>query len=90
MSGGALQFFAGVYDGHGGSAVAEWCKNNLLGVVQETWKSMGSAPQAAITEAYLAADKVGNWCMMGRWWPALVCRRRHHVATPDAARGRQP
>lgn len=47
--------FAGVYDGHGGAAVAEWLESNLFDFVQEKWSS--KQPQAAITDAYLAADK---------------------------------
>jgi hypothetical protein len=40
----------------GGSAVAEWLTANLYGVVTGAWRG-GSAPQAAITGAYLEADK---------------------------------
>lgn len=47
--------FAGVYDGHGGAAVAEWLTANLQRVVQQHW-GQGS-PEADITEAYLEADK---------------------------------
>jgi len=48
--------FAGVYDGHGGSATAEWLKDKLHEVVQKHWRG-GVAPEEAITEAFLQADK---------------------------------
>ncbi|KAF8056105.1 protein phosphatase 2C 45 [Scenedesmus sp. PABB004] len=48
--------FAGVYDGHGGSAVAEWLAANLSGVVAKELAS-GAPPEAAIAEAYRQADK---------------------------------
>jgi len=48
--------WAGVYDGHGGSAVAEWLKAKLHAVVDSKW-SNGATPEMDLTEAYLAADK---------------------------------
>lgn len=51
---GDIFAFAGVYDGHGGSAVAEWLQSNLSGVISPQWG--GSSPEADITEAYLQAD----------------------------------
>eukprot|EP00879_Flechtneria_rotunda_P002088 GHRR01002268.1.p1 GENE.GHRR01002268.1~~GHRR01002268.1.p1 ORF type:complete len:343 (+),score=133.07 GHRR01002268.1:96-1124(+) len=48
--------FAGVYDGHGGAACAEWLTNNLFSVVAEHWQG-GNAPEAAVTDAYIQADK---------------------------------
>jgi protein phosphatase 1L len=48
--------FAGVYDGHGGSAAAEWLKDNLYPVIEGSWSA--ARPEAAITEAFLSADKV--------------------------------
>lgn len=47
--------FAGVYDGHGGSAVAEWLTNKFKAVVEQYWSARN--PEAALTEAYLQADK---------------------------------
>jgi protein phosphatase 1K len=49
--------FAGVYDGHGGSAVAEWLAAKLHGVTLENW-SAGARAKAAIEDAYLAADRL--------------------------------
>eukprot|EP00775_Hariotina_reticulata_P002050 gene2050-2372_t len=48
--------FAGVYDGHGGSAVAEWLSENLSNVVGKYWKG-GNAAEACVNEAYIQADK---------------------------------
>ncbi|GFR49149.1 hypothetical protein Agub_g11167 [Astrephomene gubernaculifera] len=48
--------WAGVYDGHGGFAVAEWLKNKLFGVVEKEWAN-GYKPEFSITEAFLAADR---------------------------------
>lgn len=50
--------FAGVYDGHGGSAVAEWLASGKLhGVVLEQWTG-GARAKAAVEDAYLAADRI--------------------------------
>eukprot|EP00882_Tetradesmus_deserticola_P006391 GHRQ01006721.1.p2 GENE.GHRQ01006721.1~~GHRQ01006721.1.p2 ORF type:complete len:173 (+),score=36.85 GHRQ01006721.1:124-642(+) len=48
--------FVGVYDGHGGSAVAEWLSQNLFSVVGQHWQG-GSAPESCIADAYTQADK---------------------------------
>jgi protein phosphatase 1K len=48
--------FAGVYDGHGGSAVAEWLAAKLEKIVLENWTA-GARARAAIEDAYLAADR---------------------------------
>ncbi|KAF6257407.1 phosphatase 2C-like domain-containing protein [Scenedesmus sp. NREL 46B-D3] len=48
--------FAGVYDGHGGSAVAEWLSQNLFSVVGERWQG-GNAAESCINDAYIQADK---------------------------------
>jgi protein phosphatase 1K len=48
--------FAGVYDGHGGAAAAEWLTSNLFSEVAKQWQG-GAAPEAALTEAYLQSDK---------------------------------
>ncbi|KAI8477473.1 MAG: phosphatase 2C-like domain-containing protein [Monoraphidium minutum] len=47
--------FSGVYDGHGGSAVAEWLEANLLSIVTAKWD--GARPEAAVADAYREADK---------------------------------
>jgi hypothetical protein len=47
--------FAGVYDGHGGAAVAEWLKERLYSIVDSKWDVV--RPQAGVTDAFLAADK---------------------------------
>lgn len=48
--------FAGVYDGHGGMAVAEWLANKFFPVVQKNWRQ-GSKPKTCMEDAYLDADK---------------------------------
>jgi protein phosphatase 1L len=48
--------FAGVYDGHGGSAVAEWLTSKLEKIVLENWTA-GARAKAAVEDAYLAADR---------------------------------
>ncbi|PNW79761.1 hypothetical protein CHLRE_08g365632v5 [Chlamydomonas reinhardtii] len=48
--------WAGVYDGHGGFATADWLQKRLFGVVEKEWAA-GFKPEYTITEAYLAADK---------------------------------
>ncbi|KAG2498572.1 hypothetical protein HYH03_003323 [Edaphochlamys debaryana] len=48
--------WAGVYDGHGGYAVADWLQKKLFNVVEEEWKS-GMKPEFCMTEAFLAADR---------------------------------
>eukprot|EP00878_Enallax_costatus_P003009 GHUV01003207.1.p1 GENE.GHUV01003207.1~~GHUV01003207.1.p1 ORF type:complete len:401 (+),score=115.71 GHUV01003207.1:173-1204(+) len=48
--------FGGVYDGHGGTAAAEWLSSNLFSEVAKHWRG-GAAPEASLTEAYLQADK---------------------------------
>lgn len=67
---GVYDAFAGVYDGHGGSAVAQWLKEKLQGVVDKNWNPR--APAAGLTEAYLAADKVllstsNGFLGLGEW-----------------------
>lgn len=56
---GAPIAFAGVYDGHGGDAVAEWLTANLWGHVERAWAGGAGAkrPEAAAEAAFLAADK---------------------------------
>lgn len=53
---GSPDAFAGVYDGHGGSAVSEWLKEKLFDEVAKSWKN-GAFVKEATTEAYLQADK---------------------------------
>jgi protein phosphatase 1K len=48
--------WAGVYDGHGGAATAEWLKSKLFSYVQDNWES-GPAAESALADAYVAADK---------------------------------
>jgi hypothetical protein len=47
--------FAGVYDGHGGSAVASWLEANLYDGVKGAWDP--AKPEASVAAAYIAADK---------------------------------
>jgi hypothetical protein len=47
--------FAGVYDGHGGSAVAEWLTQKLAPIVGERFSPRN--PEGSLTDAYLKADK---------------------------------
>jgi protein phosphatase 1K len=61
---------AAVFDGHGGNACAEWLSVNFASYIKKHWGD-GNAPEAAITEAFLAADrkvlapKPGLFGMMG-------------------------
>jgi len=76
---GAPVAFAGVYDGHGGSAVADWLKAGLFPIVEKKWS--GARPEASITEAYLEADKEllsarNGFMGMGESSAAWVDRRR--------------
>lgn len=48
--------FAGVYDGHGGHAVADWLRRELFNYVEQQWV-VGYNPEQCITDAYLQADK---------------------------------
>lgn len=54
---GAPLTFAGVYDGHGGSAVAEWLVEKLYPFIGKAWAASQGRPDAAMREAFLAADK---------------------------------
>lgn len=49
--------FAGVYDGHGGNAVADWLKNKLFNYIQKNWRQ-GANPKNCMEDAFLDADKV--------------------------------
>lgn len=51
-----LDTVAAVFDGHGGYATAEWLKDNFSKYVEKFWSDIPS-PEAAITEAFLAADR---------------------------------
>lgn len=53
---GQPEMFVGVYDGHGGSATAEWLKTQLFGIVQKYW-SGGEHVKDVTTQSYLQADK---------------------------------
>ncbi|GAX74134.1 hypothetical protein CEUSTIGMA_g1583.t1 [Chlamydomonas eustigma] len=53
---GELGSFAGVYDGHGGSATADWLREKLFPIIQARWRG-GREIEDVITEAYLQADK---------------------------------
>mmetsp|Transcript_34515 Transcript_34515/g.102532 ORF Transcript_34515/g.102532 Transcript_34515/m.102532 type:complete len:342 (-) Transcript_34515:735-1760(-) len=53
---GALMSFAGVYDGHGGDAVAQWLPGKLLTNMSKAWRG-GAMVAQAITDAYLMTDK---------------------------------
>jgi protein phosphatase 1L len=50
--------FAAVFDGHGGYACADWLATNFASYVDKYWREYGAdAPEVAMTEAFLAADK---------------------------------
>lgn len=55
-SSGEIVTYAAVFDGHGGDACADWLSNNFIKYVEKNWND-GNAPEAAITNAFLAADK---------------------------------
>lgn len=56
VSGAGFDTIAAVFDGHGGNATAEWLKTNFSKYVTKCWEDAYS-PEAAITEAFLAADR---------------------------------
>ena len=53
------EVYAAVFDGHGGNATSEWLASNLLKYVEKYWQG-SSAPEAAVKQAFLQADKVGR------------------------------
>lgn len=52
---GVPQVYAAVFDGHGGAATSEWLAKNLLKYVEKYWQG-ATAPEAAVTKAFLQAD----------------------------------
>ncbi|KAL6777740.1 hypothetical protein ACKKBG_A15460 [Auxenochlorella protothecoides x Auxenochlorella symbiontica] len=54
--GGGLLAYVGVFDGHGGSATAQWLTSELDGYLQRAWQQETN-PEAAVREAFIAADK---------------------------------
>ncbi|KAL4437229.1 hypothetical protein ABPG75_004368 [Micractinium tetrahymenae] len=53
---GIPEIYAAVFDGHGGNATSEWLVANLLSYVENNWEG-SSAPEKAISEAFIQADK---------------------------------
>ncbi|KAI8104210.1 hypothetical protein M9435_006733 [Picochlorum sp. BPE23] len=51
-----IDTIAAVFDGHGGYATADWLKSNFSKYVEKFWTDVPS-PEAATTEAFLAADR---------------------------------
>jgi protein phosphatase 1L len=47
---------AAVFDGHGGYATAEWLSDNFAKYIDKFWSEIPS-PEAATSEAFLAADR---------------------------------
>ena len=56
---GMPEVYAAVFDGHGGAGTADWLTANLLKYVEKYWQG-ANAPEKAITEAFIQADKVGR------------------------------
>ena len=54
--GSRVSTLAAVFDGHGGYATAEWLSDNFPKYIEKFWGEIG-APEAATTEAFLAADR---------------------------------
>ena len=54
--GSGVGTMAAVFDGHGGYATAEWLQENFPKYIRKYWGEVGS-PEAATTEAFLAADR---------------------------------
>ncbi|KAI7841657.1 hypothetical protein COHA_004677 [Chlorella ohadii] len=52
---GVPQVYAAVFDGHGGSATAEWLQTNLLKYVEKYWDGE-NAPEKTVSEAFIQAD----------------------------------
>jgi len=64
--------FVAVFDGHGGTACAEWLSTNFAAYLSKYFNSGGSTIERDITETFLAADrnilapkKSGIFGMMG-------------------------
>ena len=55
----AFSAYAAVFDGHGGSATADWLVANLAPLLDKFWAAENgdSAPEKALTAAFLAADR---------------------------------
>lgn len=53
---GIPEIYAAVFDGHGGNATSEWLAANLLNYVEKYWEG-NSAPERAVSEAFIQADK---------------------------------
>ncbi|EFN53124.1 hypothetical protein CHLNCDRAFT_137480 [Chlorella variabilis] len=53
---GMPEVYAAVFDGHGGAGTADWLTANLLKYVEKYWQG-ANAPEKAITEAFIQADK---------------------------------
>jgi hypothetical protein len=51
----AFSTYAAVFDGHGGSATADWLVANLAKVIDKNWDA--AAPEKSLTAAFLAADR---------------------------------
>lgn len=56
LSGSGIETIAAVFDGHGGYATADWLRMNFSKYVTRFWGEKNS-PEAAISEAFLAADR---------------------------------
>lgn len=52
---GDVNTFVGVYDGHGGSAVATWLEERLPKLIGKFWEEQ--PPEAAIQKAFIQADQ---------------------------------
>ena len=85
------EVYAAVFDGHGGNATSEWLASNLLKYVEKYWQG-SSAPEAAVKQAFLQADKVGRaagrvggglWCAgVLCWWGVLGWRDQRAARLP--------
>ena len=86
------EVYAAVFDGHGGNATSEWLASNLLKYVEKYWQG-SSAPEAAVKQAFLQADKVGRaagrvggglWCAGVLCWWGVLGWRDQRAARPPA------
>jgi protein phosphatase 1K len=55
LESGVPEVYAAVFDGHGGSATAEWLQDNLLKYVEKFWDGE-NRPEQTVSEAFRKAD----------------------------------
>ncbi|KAK9904264.1 hypothetical protein WJX75_008050 [Coccomyxa subellipsoidea] len=49
--------YAGVFDGHGGLATADWLEKNLINYIEKFWQAKSSSAESDIADAFIKADE---------------------------------